>query len=668
MLGGLKRWWQVKTGRVETPFDGDGPFWVFSLIVHIILLALLATSLIPQETDDSVKLQAEQELLDVTEELLQPPPLQFDNLSKDEIGANGTTISNDPAALAQMLSDMSEINVEEQLPIRETAATEPLQRINEPIGFKESKVMFKGSAGQAVNGAAGAIDRITHEIMLHLKERPTTVVWMFDQSASLLSQRDEIITRFDKVYDELGMIEASGNDAFTKHEGQPLLTQVYAFGNTVNRLFDEPIDSVSTIKEAVRQIPTDETGIENVFESILIATNDTRNVRKRNLRESKIRNVMLIIVSDEAGDDPMKLDVAVNQCKDLEIPVYVIGVPAPFGRTETMVKWVDPDPTFDQTAQWAPVKQGPESLYPERLNLQFAGDPEDLDAIDSGFGPFALTRICYETGGIYFTVHPNRKIGRSVRRGETENYTSHLKYFFDPQIMRKYKPEYVSIEKYAGQIQENRARAALVQAAQRSWLEQLEPPQMRFPKLDEAAFVNSVTQAQQAAARLEPKIEALFQILKQGESDRPNETSLRWKAGYDLAMGRVLAVKVRAESYNAMLAMAKTKLKFEDPKNNVWVLEVADTVSTGSQAEKMAEKARFYLNRVVDEHPDTPWALLAKKELETPIGWAWKETYQEPPRPREPRMANNNNNNNVPRMERPINLPPPKQKRPAPKL
>ena len=36
-------------------------------------------------------------------------------------------------------------------------------------------------------------------------------------------------------------------------------------------------------------------------------------------------------------------------CRRWAMPVYVVGVPAPFGRRETQMKWVDPDPKFDQT-------------------------------------------------------------------------------------------------------------------------------------------------------------------------------------------------------------------------------------------------------------------------------------------------------------------------------
>ena len=67
------------------------------------------------------------------------------------------------------------------------------------------------------------------------------------------------------------------------------------------------------------------------------------------------------------------LDQAVDVCRKYEMPVYVVGVPAPFGRETAYVKYIDPDPKFDQSPQWAPVHQGPESLLPERLMLLFGG-------------------------------------------------------------------------------------------------------------------------------------------------------------------------------------------------------------------------------------------------------------------------------------------------------
>jgi hypothetical protein len=208
-----------------------------------------------------------------------------------------------------------------------------------------------------------------------------------------------------------------------------------------------------------------------------------------------------------------------------------------------------------------------------------------------------------------------------------EAYSAHIKYFFDPQIMRKYRPDYVSADEYLRRLGQNKARQVLVEAARASSLTPMENPTYRFVKRSEADFANALSEAQKDAAKLEPKIEQLYQHLAQGESDRVNETNLRWQAGYDLAIGRVLAVKVRTEAYNAMLAQAKTGLKFKDEKNNTWVLEPANNISVGSQFEKMAQKSKMYLERVIYDHPDTPWAMLAKRELENPLGWEWKEEF-----------------------------------------
>src|SRR5690606_34871899 len=105
--------------------------------------------------------------------------------------------------------------------------------------------------------------------------------------------------------------------------------------------------------------------------------------------------------------------------------------------------------------------------------------------------------------------------------------------------------------------------------------------------------------------------------------------------GFDLAMGMVSAVKVRTETYNAMLAMAKRGMPFENSQNNTWVLQPADEIVVGSRLEQLAEKSRTYLKRVVDEHAGTPWAYLAERELNQPLGWKWVEAYTnlDPPSP-----------------------------------
>ncbi len=131
-------------------------------------------------------------------------------------------------------------------------------------------------------------------------------------------------------------------------------------------------------------------------------------------------------------------------------------------------------------------------------------------------------------------------------------------------------------------------------------------------------------------------------------------------------MGRVLAVKVRTEAYNAMLAQAKRGLKFKNAKNNTWQLEPADDISVGSQLTNAATKAREYLERTVKDHPGTPWALLAQRELNEPIGWKWTEHYTDLAPPRQPGAGGNNNPRPaVNDTKRVITKPLPKRKPPA---
>src|SRR5205085_9005985 len=168
-------------------------------------------------------------------------------------------------------------------------------------------------------------------------------------------------------------------------------------------------------------------------------------------------------------------------------------------------------------------------------------------------------------------------------------------------------------------VTQNKARSALIQAAASSMqVNAIQQAERRFVKRDEAEFSRALSVAQQEAATLEPKINALYSILQQGEADRDKETIPRWQAGYDLAMGRTLAVKVRTETYNAMLAAAKRGLKPANPKNNTFELKPADEISVGSQYIKLADRAKMYLNRVMKEHEGTPWAMLAKRELDDP--------------------------------------------------
>ncbi len=666
----LQQWWQRQTGEEETPFDGDSFAFLGSLFFHMCLL--IALGLIPlvgrhiQVTLDVTTPLEEEEV----EELELPEEFYFSEQPAEQVGANSVSGVQMAMSLAPNLSEVSDVPSPVDFEPTVDAKIEINQEITVATGLHYSENMVvKGAAGQGTTGAMGAIDRITHEILLSLEERETLVIWLFDQSGSLARQRAAIHDRFDRIYEELGVIEAAGNEAFAKHKDKPLLTSVVGFGQQVNLMINKPTDNLAEIKDAVAAIKQDDSGEEKVFSALHMAADHYKSYRVPQGESGEPdRNVMLIVFTDEIGDDQNGLEPTIQICRRYEMPVYVVGVPAPFGRRETLVKWVDPDPQYDQTPQWGRVNQGPESFMPERINLTFGASREDKDPIDSGFGPFALTRLCYETGGIYFTVHPNRNVNREVSRNETAEFSAHIKHFFDPHIMRAYRPDYVTPDEYLRRVSSIKSRAALLKAAQMSWLKPLDQPETRFVKRSEAELANDLTKAQQAAARLEPEVEMLYQTLKLGEADRAKEVSPRWQAGYDLAMGRVMAVKVRTEAYNAMLAKAKRGMNFKNDKNNTWILRPTnDLTELGSVLAKSGTKANEYLTRVIEEHAGTPWALLAQRELETPLGFEWVEEYTDLT-PRNTGAGGGNNNNPAPANDtrKMIKKGPPK--RPLPKL
>ena len=211
------------------------------------------------------------------------------------------------------------------------------------------------------------------------------------------------------------------------------------------------------------------------------------------------------------------------------------------------------------------MQKGPESYYPELVRLGFWGtNSYDLDDMSSGFGPYGLTRLCAETNGLYFIADN----GRGQHR-------------FDPAVMRNYSPDYRTISVLEQDLRHNKSKAALVQACaavvsetQRRKVLSISMPRLDFKADNDTILRQELIEAQKPIADLDLSLDSLMRLLEQGEKDRPKIKEARWKASYDLAMGRTLALRVRAFGYNTMLAEMKANpKKFEKPGNNQWISE-----------------------------------------------------------------------------------------------
>ena len=666
--------WQAYTGEEDTPFDEDMPAWLVSVTVHLVLFALLALFL--RETP------LEERPIELVTTIAEPVPEEpprdffFSEIEKQEIGANSLSHLEMADATAELSADFSELATETEIEAPEQVEITEISLeslVDADVAFEsQPNVAVQGAAGTGVTGASGAIDRITQEIIDSLEQRETLVVWLLDQSRSLSGQRENIQKRFHRIYEELGYIESTGDSRFDRSEFSPLLSAVVAFGENINEVA-RPTADVATLREAVAGIENDTSGIERVFTTVHQAVGEY----KKYAVGADRRNVMFVVFTDESGDDPQlvqegksMLDLAVEGCRKYQMRVYVVGVPSPFGRQQVEVKWIDPDPAYDQTPQWTMVRHGAESFLPERLKLAFPGQARQEEPLDSGFGPFALTRLAVETGGIYFSVHPNRDpegpAVQVVRRNEVAHLSGYIKYFFSADTMQRYRPDYVSATEYMRLLDENAAKRSLVRAASLSWTRPMESPHRVFPKRSEAELVAILSDAQQVSAKLVAgTLSQMVVELRRGEKDRDKIVRPRWQAGYDLAMGRALAAWVRAQGYNHMLARARRGMQFEDGRNDTWVIRPSREILSGSALKKQAADATDYLNRVIEEHPDTPWAMLARRELSEPLGWQWTETFTNVNPPPQPAVPQNNaprtpRDDTVRRIERKQTRPPPR--------
>ena len=628
----------------------DLPALAASLLLHVVLLLWLAIvgvaapeSHRPAVTVIEAPLDREEEIDLASEEMIVADAPQ-------ETGAAGEDQSADVAqSLAPMLDTVSLTPVASEQELVGDIHVDPLDELPTATEIDQTLVV-RGAVGATTSGAAGAVDRLTAEIDASLRQRPTVVVWVFDQSVSLSAQRKEIAARLERVFDELGANR-------TQRHRPDLQNLVVAFGKGVGLVTKKPTDDVTEVIKAIDSVPVDDSGVEMTFAAIRAAAESARIYRT----SAPKKNVMIVAFTDEVGNDQQLADQTAQYCRRLGIPVYVVGVPAPFGMREVKMKYVEFDPKFDSTEQWAVIEQGPETLLPEVVRVRsVAGEDE---AIDSGFGPFSLSKLCAETGGIYFRVHANSGERGRVSNQMTAPMASQLRYFFDPDVMQAYQPDYVSATKLQQDIFANAAKKALVEAAKSTEIEPMDGVVMTFPRRDEPSLALLLSDAQRSAAKAQPRIDALYATLSAGLPERDAIHERRWRAGYDLALGRVLAAKVRTDAYNQMLAQAKLGMKFTDEKNDTWQLDPSDEVNVGSQTEKLAKQAHELLERVVKEHPGTPWAQVAATELRTPLGYRWTERFTGV---NQPQMADGGNNNNVPAPlsdDQKRKLAPPKPKR-----
>lgn len=314
---------------------------------------------------------------------------------------------------------------------------------------------------------------------------------------------------------------------------------------------------------------------------------------------------MIVVLTDECGNDFQMLEDALQQVKHNNMPVFVMGPMTPFGQREVKVPWTDPQ---TKEVHRLPVERGPESIRFEYPTLPSWNETLRNTALSSGFGSYGLAHITRESGGIYF-LHPDENVSVAD---------------IDFSTMMDHSPDYVPTTEYMKLIRQNSARQAVLTATDASRNASWKQPRTRYFA---SGIQFDIRDDQNTLMELSQFLDDGIEELRSAEKAREQEDSQRWRAHFDLLMGRLLANRVRLNNTIPLLNQMYAKPKVcRDGTTNAWelagrkdsslraghrtdaqtVVETSKNRRTPPLTDKDQDDvvvAREYLQRVEAEHP-----------------------------------------------------------------
>ncbi|EAQ77687.1 vWA domain-containing protein [Blastopirellula marina] len=607
------------TPEIASPEDDRGSFrdwfrgsssFLASLIFHmaaVILLALLTFDPPPDRSAHSVILD------DVIDEPLDRP--LEDELDELEDLATEMSITMMPSSVSGLSgtapASLSAPQFETQLmediigPEVSLVDLELLTKPNDSL-MRELPVGTQGAVNAVVGDYNEAMDRIAQELVWMLDKGEVVVVWLFDQSGSMKDDQAKIRDRIGRVYDELGIVGVSQDEALT--------TGVASFGSNFQLHTKTPTSNRDEIAEAIAEVPIDPSGEELTTQAVMEVI--TRH--KRYAQISK-RQMAIILVSDESGNPDSNqryLEETIQAANKANCRVYVMGREAMFGYPYGHVRWENPR---NGDIHLLPVDRGPETALIEQL--QTDGFGKRRDSMPSGYGPYEQVRLAKETGGIFFMLPGEEKDlyqlkDRRYSVAAMEPYRPDLRPRRDLMREAMQDPLQAVISKVIYDLNPYNEEVASVIEIRRRFSTDFATltQQVRYEQAKMLTYIEYLDKAIAAIERAQPLRDA--------------SPYVRQQANFDLLHAQLLAYRVRAYEYGAYLTEFVKKPpappKLPTPKHEFrsWDLITVKKLSAEEVTGADIQKSRKLLKEIVNEYPGTPWAERANWELNRGFGVA----------------------------------------------
>ncbi len=450
-----------------------------------------------------------------------------------------------------------------------------------------------------------ALDQLAREILRHLKDHKLTVVWLFDESTSMQDDQKTIIEKFDRVSSELKL----NVDANKKAAGA-LNHAIVGFGQGIDYVLEKPREDIDQIGHAIKKLRIDSTGVENTMRAIREVVDRYANLVRKD------RRLLIVLVTDESGDDGDGVEEAKQALKKSKVPLYVIGRQALFGFPFAHHRYMDP---VTKDVYYPVIHRGPETADVE--NYQWDGLYERWDEQPSGFAPYELARLTRESGGIYFLL-PSEEFMRVRKREQAYSITQ----------LKEYLPEYDNRMSYIERRNSSPLRQTLYAIIMqgRNFLYRRE-----FP-IDVAELVNAAHQEEaKASIRLNDLLEVQARLEGLAKV-RDREPEKRWQAHYELMLAQTVAFQCKAYEYRALMQsiISSPPHPKGPPAADMMITWVVDhskkPLAPRNQTAKKYAEAERLLQAVIAKHPKTPWGDLAQDALDRGFSVQLNEWHHNP--------------------------------------
>ncbi len=389
--------------------------------------------------------------------------------------------------------------------------------------------MIGGDVTYEAKDVGTALDQMAREILRHLGQHKLTVVWLFDESESMKDDQKAIRERFDTVASQL---KVHVDDK--KKQAAALTHAIVGFGEGIHYELKKPTADIDQIGEAIDHLKVDSSGTENTMHAIREVVSTYSEVI------SKDRRLLIVLVTDESGDDGDFVEEARQAVVSMKVPVYVIGRQSLFGFSRVRLRYVDP---VTKDVYWPTIRRGPETADVEQL--QWDGLHDRWDEQPSGFAPYELARLAKDTGGIYFLL-PSEETLRNIRNREA---------LYSMATLKEYVPDYEGRAAYVDRRTRSDFRRTMYEVilATKDF-----PFRRHFPVMPDPMRAVAAEAGQLASARLQDLI-AIQKRLESLKKLRDREPDKRWQAHFDLMLAQIVVYQIKAYEYRALMAeMIKT--------------------------------------------------------------------------------------------------------------